>query len=123
MNPGISTTPDEGFDLLRNDALIRWQRKLQIAPREGLGVVRRAIFFALVTWVPIVVWAALNRRLLESDSGEPLLSHFGIHVRCLVALPLLVGGRAAGAAEGLAAHASQGAGVATATLIFNWRRR
>jgi hypothetical protein len=90
MSLGMSTTRDEGFDLLRNDALIRWQRKLHIAPQEGLGVVRRAIFFALVTWVPIVVWAALNRRLLESDSGEPLLAHFGIHVRCLVAIPLFV---------------------------------
>ena len=90
MAPGKTTIADSGFDLLRNDALIRWQRKLRIAPREGLGVVRRAIFFALVTWVPIVVWAALNRRLLESESGEPLLAHFGIHVRCLVAIPLLV---------------------------------
>ncbi len=69
---------------------MRWQRKLHIAPQQGLGVVRRATFFALVTWVPIVVWAALNRRLLESDSGEPLLAHFGIHIRCLVAIPLFV---------------------------------
>ena len=90
MRPGKSTITDDGFDLLRNDALIRWQRKLQIAPQEGLGVLRRAIFFALMTWLPLVAWAALNRRLVDGENGEPLLAHFGIHVRCLVAIPLFV---------------------------------
>ncbi len=83
-------TADEDFDLLRNDALLRWQRKLRIAPQEGLGVVRRALFFALVTWLPLAVWAVMKHRLLEAESGEPLLAHFGIHVRCLVAIPLFI---------------------------------
>ncbi|MCI4430047.1 MAG: hypothetical protein JHC40_12875 [Burkholderiales bacterium] len=90
MRPGKSTITDEGFDLFRNDALIRWQRKMHIAPQQGLGVLRRAIFFAGVTWLPLVVWAALNRRLVDVENGEPLLAHFGIHVRCLVAIPLFV---------------------------------
>ena len=51
---------------------------------------RRAIFFALITWLPIVLWAALNERLLNAGTGEPLLKHFGIHVRCLVAIPLFI---------------------------------
>lgn len=82
--------PEESFDLLRNDLLLRWQRKLRIAPREGLGVVRRAIFFALLTWLPIMIWAALNDRVLHADTGEPLFKHFGIHVRCLFAIPLFI---------------------------------
>ncbi len=90
MKTGTSDAPDESFDLLRNDLLLRWQRKLRIAPPEGLGVVRRAIFFALLTWLPIVIWAFLNDRLLDAATGEPLLKHFGIHVRCLVAIPLFI---------------------------------
>lgn len=86
----IKAAQDESFDLLRNDLLLRWQRKLHIAPQEGLGVVRRAIFFALLTWLPIVLWAVLNNRLLDAGTGEPLLKHFGIHVRCLVAIPLFI---------------------------------
>jgi len=82
--------PDQGFDLLRNDLLLRWQRKLRIAPQHGLGVVRRAVFFALLTWLPIVIWAVLNDRLVHADTGEPLAQHFGIHVRCLVAIPLFI---------------------------------
>ena len=90
MIPKKPITADEDFDLMRNDALIRWQRKLRIAPQQGLGVVRRAIFFALATWLPLAVWAAMKHRLLEAESGEPLLAHFGIHVRCLVAIPLFI---------------------------------
>jgi len=90
MSPEKPTTADENFDLLRNDALIRWQRRLRIAPQEGLGVVRRAIFFALVTWLPLVAWAAMKHSLVDAESGEPLLAHFGIHVRCLVAIPLFI---------------------------------
>lgn len=84
------TIPDDSFDLLRNDLLLDWQRKLKIAPRYGLGVVRRAVFFALFTWLPIVIWALLNDRLLDATTGEPLFKHFGIHVRCLVAIPLFI---------------------------------
>lgn len=90
MESKTKTAQEESFDLLRNDLLLRWQRKLRIAPQEGLGVVRRAIFFALLTWLPIVLWAALNDRLLDASTGEPLLKHFGIHVRCLVAIPLFI---------------------------------
>jgi hypothetical protein len=89
MKPTRTPAPAP-FDLLRNDVLIRWQRALRIAPPTGLGVVRRAVFFALLSWLPIVVWALLNHRLIESAGGEPLLVHYGIHVRCLVAIPLLI---------------------------------
>jgi len=90
MSPDKPLSADEDFDLLRNDALIRWQRVLRIAPQQGLGVVRRAIFFALLTWLPLVVWAWMKHSLVDAESGEPLLAHFGIHVRCLVAIPLFI---------------------------------
>jgi hypothetical protein len=97
MDTPQPTRSDEEFDLMRNDALLRWQRALHIAPAEGLGVVRRALFFTLFTWLPLAVWAAVNHRLLDAASGEPLLAHYGIHVRCLVAIPLFI------LAEGMAA--------------------
>lgn len=81
---------DSTFALVRNDLPLRILRMLGIAPKHGLGVVRRAVFFALLCWLPIVVWAWMGHRLLDSMTGEPLLLHFGIHVRCLIAVPLLI---------------------------------
>jgi hypothetical protein len=84
-----STDPID-FIIVRNDLPIRWQRKVGLAPDDGLGVTRRALFFAMLTWLPIVIWAALESRLLDRAAGEPLLAHYGVHVRCLVAIPLLI---------------------------------
>jgi hypothetical protein len=48
------------------------------------------VVFALVTWVPLVIWAMLWRRAFPGELAEPLLQHIGIHARCLVAIPLLI---------------------------------
>jgi hypothetical protein len=55
-----------------------------------LGGGRRALLFALLTWVPIVVWAAATGHLWNDTGGERLLQHYGVHVRCLLAIPLLI---------------------------------
>jgi hypothetical protein len=78
------------FLIVRNDLPIRWQRRVGLAPDNDLGVARRALFFAMFTWLPIVIWAVLESRLLDRAVGEPLLAHYGVHVRCLVAIPLLI---------------------------------
>lgn len=88
-HPSSQNVPPD-FIIVRNDLPIRWQRKIGLAPDNGLGVARRALFFALFTWLPIIVWAALESRLLDRATGEPLLAHYGVHVRCLVAIPLLI---------------------------------
>ena len=48
------------------------------------------MFFALLTWLPIVVWAAATGHLWNDAGGERLLQHYGVHVRCLLAIPLLI---------------------------------
>jgi hypothetical protein len=78
------------FSLVRGDASLRVQRALGLAPRSGLGLGRRALFFAALTWLPIAIWALLTGRAVAGVAAEPLLQHFGVHVRCLVAIPLFI---------------------------------
>ena len=54
---------------------MRWYRRLRLVPANGLGAGRRAAFLAAVTWLPIVLWAALTGRLLNDATGEQLLQH------------------------------------------------
>lgn len=82
--------------LIRGDALFRLQRKLGLIPADGLGIARRALFFALLTWLPIAMWAWWRGRVLGDSLDEPLVHHFGVNVRCLIAIPLLI------VAEGMA---------------------
>src|SRR5262250_1099292 len=80
--------------LVSDDPLFRLQRAVGLIPSRGLGVGRRAILLAAVTWLPMAVWAFVRGRALAGTVSEPLVEHFGIHVRLLVAVPALVIGDA-----------------------------
>lgn len=78
------------FSVVANEPPLRWQRAVRLAPAGGLGARRRAIFFAVATWAPIALWALATGRFFDASTGEPLMRHYGVHVRCLVAIPLLI---------------------------------
>jgi hypothetical protein len=79
------------FSLVRGDWPFRIQRAVGLIPdRGGLGVVRRSLLLILITWLPVVGWALATARALPGRVSEPLLQHFGVHTRCLVAIPLFI---------------------------------
>jgi len=89
MNADVPKRPtDEPFLLVQGDALSRLESRIGLAPRGG-GVKRRALIYALVAWLPLVVASWLSGPA-DAQATESLLGHFGIHIRCLVAIPLLV---------------------------------
>lgn len=90
--PTTHDDPAGAFSPVENEAPTRLWRKLRIAPEDGLGSGRRALAAAILTWVPIVAWAVATGRLPAPDGSESILRHFGVHVRCLLAIPLLIAG-------------------------------
>src|SRR4029453_75145 len=82
------------FSPVDHEPPLRLQQALHLAPAGGLGAARRAIFFALSSWLPIALWAVFHGRFFHAATGESLLQHFGVNVRCLVAIPLLILGEA-----------------------------
>jgi hypothetical protein len=93
-------TPDEPhshnttFSLVQGGPSYYIQQKLGLIPSRGFGILRRVLFFILLTWVPIMAWAIVSRQLFADIATEPLLQHFSIHVRCLVAIPLFIAAEA-----------------------------
>jgi len=75
--------------LLRDDIAIRLQRRVGLAPAKGLGVLRRAAFWGLVAWLPIAAWAVATGHAYAED-GESMLAHYGVTLRLLVAIPLMI---------------------------------
>lgn len=78
------------FSPLENEPPLRLLRWLHLVPPDGLAAGRRALFLALLAWLPIAVWAWVSDPVAGADANESLLRHYGVHVRCLVAIPLLI---------------------------------
>src|SRR5262249_55049895 len=86
----LAADPDLALSLVRDDPPFRSLRKIGLVPAKGLGPARRAVFFALLAWLPLAIWAWQAGRALPGAPGEPLLQHFGVQVRCLLAIPILI---------------------------------
>jgi hypothetical protein len=78
------------FSLVREGPLHDIQRAAHLIPAGRFGVFRRMAVVIAIGWLPLVLWALWNRRAIESGAIEPLLQHFGVHARFLVAVPLLL---------------------------------
>jgi hypothetical protein len=78
------------FWLVEGDPLHRVLRRAGLIPARGLGIARRIVVLALVCWLPIVALAFLGMTEGAGEVTEPRLGHFGVHVRCLVAIPLFI---------------------------------
>jgi hypothetical protein len=81
---------DGDFSLVRGDWPFRMQRAVGLIPADGLGIGRRIVFLVLLTWLPVAGWALVTARALPGHVNEPLFEHFGVHARCLVAIPLFL---------------------------------
>ncbi len=90
-NPSLEPNDIQwAVSLVRGDLLFRFQRKIGLIPEQGLGVARRALFWSLLAWLPIAIWAWKNSFLLPLEGDEPLLAHFGINARLLLGVPLFI---------------------------------
>jgi hypothetical protein len=78
------------LSLVRDDLAYRLQRRLGLIPANGMGTARRALIFAAITWLPLAVWAMVSGRGWNDTGDGTLVAHFGVHVRCLVAIPLFI---------------------------------
>ena len=85
-------TPDSelAVSLVRDDTIFSIQRRLGLIPKDSFGIFRRVLFWSMLAWLPITGWAFFSHRIMPGAVTEPLLGHFGIHIRFLVAIPLFI---------------------------------
>jgi len=89
-SPHTPEAADVEFSLVTGDPLYHAQRVIGLIPARGLGTGRRIAIGVALAWLPLMLWAVWNHLLLAGVAEEPLLRHFGVHARFLIALPLFL---------------------------------
>ncbi len=78
------------FSVVQGGPFYSLRKKLGLIPEKGLGLAPRILAIILLTWAPVVIGAVLEGVAFVGPSQDPLLRHFGIHTRLLIAVPLLL---------------------------------
>jgi hypothetical protein len=100
MKRSSSEEPATGWDLLRNPPefslvlggpLFQLLRRTHLADDALMMVRQRIMVITLLAWLPLALLAALEGELWGGSAAVPFLKDVEVHIRFLVALPLLIG--------------------------------
>src|SRR5215468_6094461 len=85
-----SAGPDSS--LMRSGPFHRFQQTLHLEDSLNPRTARRALLFALVSWLPLAALAAVQGLAINVDPRRSLLLDFTVYARFLVAVPLFITG-------------------------------
>jgi hypothetical protein len=77
------------FSLVLGGPLFQFLRPADL-PDDALLVRQRILVIALFAWLPLLVFSELEGQVLGGHAAGPLLLDMEVHIRFLVALPLLI---------------------------------
>ncbi len=90
--PSASFTSDtDDFSLVLGGPLFQLLNRARLSGTALELVRKRILFFVLLTWLPLLLLAAIEGQLLGGGVAIPFLMDVDVHVRFLVAMPLLIG--------------------------------
>lgn len=84
----LDNQPD--FSLVLGGPLFQLLRRAHLADDALMMVRQRIIVISLVAWLPLLLLSALQGQLLGGSEAVPFLLDVDVHVRCLLAMPLLI---------------------------------
>ena len=90
MSTDILSRETKDFSIVLGGPLFQLLRRARLSD-DALKLVRkRIIVISLFAWLPLLVLSALERHLLAGSTAVPFLPDLEVHVRFLVAMPLLI---------------------------------
>jgi hypothetical protein len=85
-----SLPPPQDFSLVLGGPLFQLLRRAHLSDDALMLVRQRVIVVSLLAWLPLLVLATLEGQVLSGSATVPFLHDIEVHVRFLVALPLLI---------------------------------
>ena len=80
----------EDFSLVLGGPLFQLLRRAHLSDDTLMLVRRRIIVISLIVWLPLLAFSALEGQMLGGRAAVPFLLDLEVHVRFLLAIPLLV---------------------------------
>jgi hypothetical protein len=80
----------QDFSLVLGGPLFQLLRRAHLSDDALMLARRRVISFALLVWLPLLVLSTLEGQVLGGSAAVPFLMDVEVHVRFLVAMPLLI---------------------------------
>jgi len=90
VGPGGLLRKPPDFSLVLGGPLFQLLRRAHLADDTLMMVRQRVIVIALLAWLPLAGLSALEGRLLDGSVAVPFLLDAEVHIRFLVAMPLLI---------------------------------
>jgi hypothetical protein len=86
--PGTLRNPPD-VSLVLGGPLFQVLRRAHLAD-DALVLGRQRVVIALLAWLPLLLLSTLKGQLMEGGATVPFLFDVQVHIRFLVALPLLI---------------------------------
>ena len=86
---GFARKPGD-FSLVLGGPLFQLLRRAHLADDALMMARQRVVVMSLLAWLPLLLLSALEGRLLGGSAAVPFLFDVEVHIRYLVALPLLI---------------------------------
>src|SRR5512137_577671 len=96
MKPSMQESGDglprdaQGFSFVLGGPLFQLLRRAHLTDDALMLVRQRIVVLSLLAWLPLLVLSALEGQALGGRAAVPFLLDVEVHVRFLVALPLLI---------------------------------
>jgi hypothetical protein len=84
----LRNPPD--FSLVLGGPLFQLLRRAHLSDDALMMVRQRVIVLSLLAWLPLLMLSALEGNVLGGNAAVPFLLDVEVHIRFLVALPLLI---------------------------------
>ena len=80
----------QDFSIISGGPLFRFLRRLQPSDDKLTSLARGVIIIPLLAWLPLLVLSAVGGRVFSGSVAVPFLPDLEVHIRFLLALPLLL---------------------------------
>src|SRR5689334_12386106 len=85
----LQDPPD--FSLVVGGPLFQFFRRARLSDDELMLARQRVIVISLFAWLPLLLLSALQGQAFRGSVAVPFLLDFDVHLRFLLAMPLLIG--------------------------------